>query len=169
MYVDVSQLLKGPIGTSSNIRIDETVGNELLDQIEGTLTLVKTNRGLLIKGTVNAKIKGICSRCLDSAVATKKLEIAEEVLPESNVSGRSSSYNRSEHFVINSNQTLDLNEIITQYAHMAKPMKFLCHADCAGICPTCGHNLNNGSCTCAPQTHDSRWAKLINMRKEDSI
>lgn len=169
MRVDVSQLLKGPFGSSYDVRIDETVGNEMLDHIDGSMTLIRTNRGILVKGTMNVKIKGTCSRCLELAVYVNKLDIAEEVLQETSLSGRFSSYNRSEQFVINSNQVLDLNEMITQYAHTAKPMKFLCKPDCAGICPSCGHNLNNGSCTCASQTHDSRWAKLINMRKEDSV
>ncbi len=168
MHIDVSQLLKGPVGSSEDIRVDETGVSETLDHIEGDFALVRTNRGILVKGTVSARIKGICSRCLEPTTSTVKLDIAEEALQKKSRSGEFSSFNRSE-YIINSNQVLDLNEIIAQYAHMARPMKFLCKPDCAGICPTCGYNLNQGSCTCASQTHDSRWAKLINMRKEDSI
>jgi len=168
MRIDVSLLLKGPVGSSDDIWIDETGVSETLDHIEGDVTLVRTNRGILVKGTVSARIKGTCSRCLEPAVSIAKLDIAEEVLQEMSRSGGFSPNNRSE-YIINSNQVLDLNEIIAQYAHMARPMKFLCKPDCAGICPTCGYNLNQGSCACASQTHDSRWAKLINMRKEDSI
>jgi uncharacterized protein len=28
------------------------------------------------------------------------------------------------------------------------PMRFLCHPDCAGLCPQCGANLNDGPCSC---------------------
>lgn len=42
------------------------------------------------------------------------------------------------------------------------PFKLLCKDDCLGVCPTCGHNLNDGPCDC-PEVEkpiDERMAKL---------
>ena len=43
------------------------------------------------------------------------------------------------------------------------PSTPLCRPDCAGLCPTCGTNLNEGSCDCAPPPADPRWAGLAGL------
>jgi len=40
------------------------------------------------------------------------------------------------------------------------PATILCREDCAGLCPTCGADLNAGPCGCPPPPSDSRWAAL---------
>jgi uncharacterized protein len=167
MRINVSELLKGPVGSSCEVRINESIEDETLDHVEGSMTLTRTNRGILIKGTVTVTIEGTCNRCLEPAITRTRLDIVEEVLQDNTLSGGLSSPNRSENYSIYSNQILDLNEIIDQYARLATPMKLLCQPDCAGICPLCGHNLNQGTCTCASQAQDPRWIKLINQGKED--
>jgi len=63
-------------------------------------------------------------------------------------------------FTIDEHHILDLTEAIRQYALLAVPMKPLCRGDCAGLCPNCGHNLNQGPCDCLPQKVDPRWSEL---------
>ena len=63
-------------------------------------------------------------------------------------------------FTIDEHHILDLTEAVRQYALLALPMKPLCRQDCAGLCPTCGHNLNQGGCGCPPQGPDPRWSGL---------
>ncbi len=40
------------------------------------------------------------------------------------------------------------------------PARILCREDCAGLCPTCGIDLNTGPCACPPAPPDSRWSAL---------
>lgn len=40
------------------------------------------------------------------------------------------------------------------------PARILCREDCAGLCPTCGADLNVAVCTCPPPAIDHRWAGL---------
>jgi uncharacterized protein len=40
------------------------------------------------------------------------------------------------------------------------PPSILCRPDCLGLCPTCGADLNAGSCGCPPPPPDDRWAAL---------
>jgi uncharacterized protein len=63
-------------------------------------------------------------------------------------------------FTINEHHVLDLAEAVRQYALLTLPMKPLCREDCAGLCSSCGHNLNQGPCDCQPQIVDPRWSKL---------
>ncbi len=63
-------------------------------------------------------------------------------------------------FTLSANHESDLTEAVRQYTALAVPMKPLCQADCAGICPTCGQNLNQGACACPPPEGDTRREKL---------
>ena len=63
-------------------------------------------------------------------------------------------------FTIDDHHILDVSEAVRQYALTAIPLKALCSVNCAGLCQTCGKNLNEGPCQCPPRQMDSRWAKL---------
>jgi uncharacterized protein len=66
-------------------------------------------------------------------------------------------------FTIDEQHILDLTEAVRQYSLMAIPIKALCREDCAGLCQTCGKNLNEGTCDCAAPDIDPRWAKLTKL------
>jgi uncharacterized protein len=45
-------------------------------------------------------------------------------------------------------------------------MKPLCREDCQGLCPVCGTNLNNGTCTCKREWEDPRLAALKKLKTD---
>ncbi len=45
--------------------------------------------------------------------------------------------------------TIDLRPVAWEEIVLAAPLKLLCKEDCAGLCPTCGTNLNVSRCDCA--------------------
>jgi len=58
---------------------------------------------------------------------------------------------------------VDLTEVAAEQFALAVPMKPLCADDCRGLCPRCGANLNQGACSCPPET-DDRLAALKDWR-----
>ena len=54
---------------------------------------------------------------------------------------------------------VDLDEIVTTAFVLGLDSKTLCRPDCKGVCPRCGHNLNDGPCACRPEA-DSPFAVL---------
>lgn len=54
---------------------------------------------------------------------------------------------------------LDLRPAVREQWLLAVPTFVVCSDECKGICPSCGADLNEGPCTCAPKT-DSRWDAL---------
>jgi uncharacterized protein len=92
------------------------------------------------------------------------LDIEEEYFPVIDVvSGSSLSLpERPGCFTIDERHILDLTEAIKQYALLAIPMKPLCRQDCRGLCPNCGHNLNEGPCDCREAGPNlSKLSKLL--------
>jgi uncharacterized protein len=60
---------------------------------------------------------------------------------------------------------IDLSLLIREQLYLALPMKPICRADCAGLCPACGANLNLTRCDCARETVDPRLASLRALLK----
>jgi len=165
MQINVSQLLKASIGSTRNYKVSETVdisGSECL--VQGEVGLIRTNQGILVNGTLHTEIEITCSRCLGGFTYPLALNIEEEYFPTTDVVSGTSLPIPDEPgcFTIDEHHILDLTEAICQYALLAIPMKPLCREDCAGLCPKCGHDLNQGSCGCPRQETELRWSELRN-------
>ncbi len=62
---------------------------------------------------------------------------------------------------------LDLRPAIREQWLLAVPSFAECRADCKGLCPRCGAELNAGPCEC-PTESDTRWAALRDLRSDAS-
>ena len=166
MQTNVSGLLKSSIGATRNYRVSDTVdisGSDSL--VQGDVSLVRTNRGILVKATLHTGVEVSCGRCLSLFRVPLTLEIEEEYFPVISIdSGNLVSLpDEPGCFTIDEQHILDLTEAVRQYALLAIPMKPLCRENCAGLCPTCGHDLNQGPCNCSSQEIDTRWSRLSKL------
>jgi uncharacterized protein len=168
MEINVSQQLKAPIGNLREYEIDDVsdiLGNGLKTEIKGRVKLTRTNRGILAQGTFKTGVPLDCSRCLKPFESPLTISIEEEFFPAIDVNSGTPLEIPDDpaSFMIDEHHILDLREAIRQNALLAIPMKPLCREDCAGICPQCGKDLNEGSCDCNKEVIDPRWAKLIQL------
>lgn len=100
-----------------------------------------------------------CSRCLKTMVSpvriSESFELREE--PERGFQGVLLDEFSYEHGV----NELDLMPCLERLISGSLPSKPLCRADCKGLCPTCGQDLNAGPCPCPKQrSTDPRLEKL---------
>ncbi|MBI4302793.1 MAG: DUF177 domain-containing protein [Chloroflexi bacterium] len=163
MQINVAQQIKGPIGSMRNYQVDEVLDIADADcPVWGEVTLTRTDRGILVQGTLHTEVELTCSRCLCFFNCQLTLRIEDVYYPTINVlTGASlSSPEEPGSLTIDENNILDLSEAIRQYALLATPMKPLCRDDCEGLCPTCGCNLNQESCKCLPGQVDPRRSEL---------
>ena len=61
---------------------------------------------------------------------------------------------------------LELEDILREQVLLQIPMQRLCREDCQGICPVCGANRNEVSCSCQVHPADDRWAALQSVHIE---
>jgi uncharacterized protein len=171
MQMNVSQLLKEYIGSTRNYKVDETAdfSDEKDIRVRGDIRLTRTDKGILAQGKLQTEIELTCSRCLSTFNCPLTLNIEEEYFPTMDVLTGASLPLPEEpgSFTIDEHHIIDLTEAIRQYIMLVMPMKPLCDEGCAGLCPSCGHNLNQGRCECPPQT-DPRWAKLSILASADN-
>ena len=166
MQINVSQLLKEPIGATRDYQVSEIVditGDGRM--VQGEVKLLRTHRGIFVRGVLRTEVELTCSRCLSPFSYPVALNINEEYIPTVDVvSGVPlSSPEEPGSFIIDEHRVIDLTEAIRQHSLLVIPMKPLCREDCAGLCPNCGHNLNQGPCVCPQQGADPRWSELSKL------
>ncbi len=172
MRFRVSQELRQPVGTEFTLELRQRSlfldDDAALEGLAGSADLMRTDRGLLVSVRARAHVRGSCSRCLRPTELPVQLDFQEEFIPMVDpVSGKQIAADEAEEsFVIDADLMLDLGEPLRQYALMSSPSKPLCQPDCAGLCPTCGANLNQGPCSCPPKS-DDRWQALAALNTKD--
>jgi uncharacterized protein len=107
-----------------------------------------------------------CQRCL--AKVTEPVDEELELLLLPHESGAEEEERELEEkdlgVVVVDDDELDLQPILLEQLQLNVPMRPLCREDCAGLCPTCGADLNQGRCDCVRETVDPRWAGLVAIR-----
>jgi uncharacterized protein len=168
MEINVSQQLKDPIGSVREYDISDAI--DILDigvssRVEGSVKLTRTNRGILVQGTLKAAVPVECSRCLKVFDYNLTINLEEEYFPVIDVNSGVPVEIPDEpgSFTIDEHHILDLREAIRQNALLAIPMKPLCREDCAGLCQKCGADLNEGECSCEKSDVDPRWSRLMDL------
>lgn len=169
MRFDVSELLKAPTGESRTYQIEgwelDVVDSAGRDLVNGSVALMRTQAGVLASAHASLHAQDVCSRCLRQVNIPLDLDFQEEFLPTADILTGAALPPPEDPgtFLIDAQQTLDLSEALHQYRETALPMQPLCRPDCAGLCPTCGRELNSGRCECARAPVDARWSALAEL------
>jgi DUF177 domain-containing protein len=138
-------------------------GGERYLPVPGTvpaeLAITKATTGTVFQLGFTARLHGPCYRCLGDAVL--EVPISAREYQATNPDG--SDELRTPYLV---DDNLDLIAWARDAVALAVPDKILCRGDCAGLCPTCGKNLNDEPHTHDEEPSDSRWAALESLREQ---
>jgi uncharacterized protein len=139
----------------SKIALDERFHGAIKARVE----LDKSARQISLQAELWAEATFECDRCLNDFVG--KLDGTYTMFYIQG--GRSTVDVQKEeelHILTADTNFIDLDEDVRQFILLTIPQKLLCKEDCQGLCPTCGINRNNESCTCNTLAVDSRWDEL---------
>ncbi|MGI9015649.1 MAG: YceD family protein [Euzebya sp.] len=128
-------------------------------QVDGVLEALV--EGILLRGTVSVDASQHCARCLEP-IPTGRLSVqASELYTDPAQAERPDDVEQG--FEI-SGQAIDIEALVRDALARATSADPRCRPDCAGLCPTCGVNLNDTSCDCHDVIVDDRWAALTNLK-----
>lgn len=151
------QILKGEIVPFSfKISAENFCSKDLLDngkfigEIEISGETVNENENVVIRGKINCCKEFTCDRCLALSTEKQIHEFEEEI--------------ESAEIVEN---LFDIEELVRDTLVASQSLKNLCKADCKGLCPVCGQNLNDGECNCDRLSVDPRLAPLMNFKSQN--
>ena len=150
----VSAIEKAPVSKSGELPpefLDLAADDAFSASGEGKfdLTAQLVSGGVLVSGSVSAPVVTSCGNCLK--------EISFILDP-----GKVQMF-----FEIEENQELlEIDEELREELLLALPMNPLCSADCRGLCPECGCDLNEKECSCSPidsAAAVSPWSSLDDL------
>jgi uncharacterized protein len=106
----------------------------------------------------DVRLHGPCQRCLRDAVVEQRLSAREYQATNPGTSDEL----RTPYVV---DDRLDLSAWARDVLVLSLPEQILCRADCAGLCPVCGKNLNDEPHEHEQETGDPRWSALAELRE----
>lgn len=153
MHFNVAQLLTGPVGAVRELQVSgdlDWADGRQETGISGSVEIMRTDRGVLVRGGLSASVPLECVRCLDRFEEHIDVSLEEEYISAHQVSGRAERQAlQAENLLIDSNNLLDLEPALKEYASLNTPLKPVCRPDCPGLCPRCGADLTLSTCLCA--------------------
>jgi uncharacterized protein len=168
--IPVSDLVGRP-GRSRPLELEVAApeGLELpLATVEGALrfsgVLESVVDGILVRGTLSAPLVLSCARCLRDVHEDVSTEVVELFSPPERVDADDELEEGYELV----DEKIDLDTLLRDALVPAVPYQPLCRPDCAGLCPTCGIDRNDGDCDCVETASDPRWTALEGLRLPDA-
>lgn len=123
------------------------------------LDATRTKGGYSLRLRYDAHLGGPCMRCLEAASADLAIDAREIDQPGDEDEELTSPYVDG--------VELDLRSWVRDALALELPAQIVCREDCAGLCPTCGVNLNEaGPQHFHEREPDPRWAKLRELNLE---
>jgi uncharacterized protein len=154
-----------------DLDLDERVPFQSLDitaPVKAHLRLTRSGSDVLVAGETRGEVTLQCGRCLKEFVLPVESALNTVYHPAETLK-------REEHYELRRdeldagfyrNDILETDEVVSEQLLLNVPMKPLCSADCRGICPVCGTDLNAGDCGCGGGTKDSPFNSLKELLKK---
>ncbi len=120
-------------------------------RIRGELDLEKNGEQVSVRGRLIAVARLECVRCLREYELP--LRVPFELFAERAGTGRrrdEQALERDSFMKFHDGRRLDLREEARETLLLEIPMSPHCREDCAGLCPRCGADRNDGPCGCPP-------------------
>lgn len=162
LRINARELLRVP---GSTRRIDEAVDAtdlgvsdpRITGPVDVGLDAVSSIDGIVVSGTITIPWSTACRRCLTDVAGEAVVDVDE--VYQDDVSDEQA-------FPIEGDQ-IDLAPAVREYVLIELPDGPLCRDDCAGICPVCGVDRNESTCSCDTSVRDDRWAALDDLRLDE--
>ncbi len=155
------------------IKTEKTVFNtgydeyEVLSSPEFVLKFENVGKGkALVTGEAVFTFKANCDRCLKEMNVEVDIDINRECASPEYVSDDPDEEEELHAFM--EGYSIDTELLLHDEITVNWPVKILCREDCKGLCPVCGHDLNEGDCGCDTFVPDPRMAAIFDKLKEST-
>lgn len=134
--------------TTENLFGEDLSAEGFIGDVKISGEVEEVGKNFVVRGQIDCTKTFTCDRCLTQATENQVHEFEEE-------------FDKSQ--VVE--DLIDITELLRDTLLAGQPMKNLCKADCKGLCPVCGANLNDGECECDEFIVDPRLETLKDFYK----
>lgn len=138
---------------------------ELIRESRGARDVVEDIR---LVGSISTQVEILCDRCLEPVEQSISDSFDLLYRPQGvDTIGDEIAITRAETEIgYYRGEGLLLEDVLKEQILLTLPVKLVCTANCKGLCPHCGCNLNEETCDCVTTMPDPRWAALEDIRKK---
>lgn len=164
--LNLVEVSRGETRVSGEIAPDDPLWDgsdlHLAEPLRVRLRAQAVGEGVLVRGTMATRLALECRRCL----AAVPVEVEDEVtlLFEPLVEGEEEELEGEVYPLPARGEELDLRPALREELILRRPNFVVCSETCRGLCPTCGVNLNETTCSCVPEEESSPWSALKNLK-----
>lgn len=117
-------------------------------------SVLKSNENYVVDAKVHAVLNLNCDLCLSAFETQLDFDLNEvySQMPD-----------LEKEFWELSDKTIDLKPAVMAAIVLNMPMCSICSEECKGLCPKCGHNLNEGDCGCDRGYVNPQFEKLLTL------
>jgi uncharacterized protein len=164
----INQTSEGVLPFQGHIYLNDLLEEELsivkLDpvQVNGKANILRPH---LYQVTVEQKCveELTCARCLTPFPTTSTATWSEKFTDKMDQACET----EEDTIYFLSDGQVDLTSYVREQQLIHHPYAPVCKPDCAGLCPVCGINKNETTCSCETKQMDPRLAKLQNLLAPD--
>ncbi|EFU40180.1 hypothetical protein PVOR_23044 [Paenibacillus vortex V453] len=149
--VDVSNAVKGRKDIVAVQPLD--VDLKATPSISGTVD---------VRGSLQGELEMHCSRCLKLINEHVHIPFHEVFQP---VEDPETLQDENDDTTYVQGESVDLTPYVEETFLLHLPLAPVCSADCKGLCPNCGKDLNEDTCSCDTEVIDPRLAGLKDFFK----
>lgn len=124
-----------------------------------------TGSEIRIRGRLSARLLATCDRCLAPVEVPLENDFDLFYRPMASIARNDEIEISPDELGVGfySGDGIDLADVVTEQVNLAMPAKLVCKADCKGLCPVCGANLNVAPCQCRREQseHASPFSSLL--------
>lgn len=178
MFLDIKQLELKPLDFEEEFRpgvidfggdvkqrmpLKSSGRAELVEEHHGKNQIIKDIR---LRGRLSTSLELQCARCLEPVDQDIQWDFELLYRPLGADAGRDelSVTDAEAEIGYYQGDGVLLEDVLREQVLLALPLKITCRADCKGLCPQCGKNLNEEQCSCSQDLEDPRWAALKEVR-----
>jgi uncharacterized protein len=164
----------GELARKKRLLIDESVpadhrmmagaGFSLVEPLELHLDVQQATHDVVVLGTMQGEAEVPCRRCLSAVHVPIDQELT--LLYREGVS-QVDAEDEEIYSLPERGNELDLSGAIREHLLLAVPEFLECREACKGLCPHCGVNLNDTTCSCETSQTDDRWAALKQLTNKE--
>ncbi|NQU42043.1 DUF177 domain-containing protein [bacterium] len=163
MRINLEELKKGPLSfevdlTPQYLR-EEVEESICFEAARGSVTFRRISEEIVVTGQLKSTVHTSCARCLEDAVLPIQADVHLYYWPhdpEHEASKIADIDPEEPDFGIYRGEWLEPDEDLREILLVEVPDVILCSANCKGICPRCGQNLNESLCQCEPEAEEAQ-------------
>lgn len=134
--------------------------DELINSAVAVNGFVKNSTGIVsVSAEAVLTVSTQCAKCAKDISKKLKVPVKHYLIDQLNDED-------NDDYIVVDDLSLNLDELVLEDVFLSLPARFLCKADCKGLCPYCGKDLNEGTCDCKKPV-DPRLAALQQLLTDD--